>query len=223
MVGIVVAMEKESKFVFDNIINRKPITICGKEGYTGTLFGEDVVAVISGIGKVNAGMATQCLIDKFNPKYILNFGTAGGIDNSIKVADFMIIEKCCQFDFDLSSIDPVPVGYLQDYNGIYFNAHAKDINFLKKCNLATADRFSFDPKDIDLIKKLGCSLRDMEGGAIGEVCTANKVPFVMIKGVTDIYGNPSNEFYENLMYVCGHFPAIIERVMNTLTIRKVFK
>ena len=93
---------------------------------------------------------------------------------------------------------------------------------MKKCNLATADRFSFDPKDIDLIKKLGCSLRDMEGGVIGEVCTANKVPLVMIKGVTDIYGNPSNEFYENLMYVCGHFPAIIERVMNTLTIRKVF-
>ena len=60
-------------------------------------------------------MVTQAIIDKYSPSTIINFGSAGGFDGKTQALEYYNVDKCCQYDFDLSELDPVPIGYIQDY------------------------------------------------------------------------------------------------------------
>ena len=89
-------------------------------GYSFDIEGKSAVLVISGIGKVSAALTTQLLIDKYSPEYIFNFGTCGGLNNNVKVLNFYLIEKCCQYDFDLTKFSYVGVDvskYIQNQPG----------------------------------------------------------------------------------------------------------
>jgi nucleoside phosphorylase len=133
------------------------------------------------------------------------------MNSSVSILNYYAVEKCCQFDFDLRQLDGVPLGYIQEYNTAYFKANTDKLSFLQTSCLATADRFTDDIVDIDSINEISCSLRDMEGGAIAQVCTSNNIPLYMIKGVTDVYGLRSSQeqFYENLTKVSNGFADIV--------------
>ncbi len=215
MFGIVVALKSECKYLIESLHDKKSIKLADKECYLCTINGHECVLAISGIGKVSAGLTTQLLIDKFNVDFILNFGTCGGMNNSIKILDYYAVENCCQFDFDLREIDNVPLGYIQEYDTAYFKCETIGLEFLNKSNLATADRFTNALSDINTINEIGCSLRDMEGGAIAQVCTSNNVRVYMIKGISDVHGNQTaqEQFYKNLSCVAQGFPAVINRAI----------
>jgi len=218
MIGIVVALEKETKALLEKVDDLKPINLADKKAYTCKIKNRSAVIIISGIGKVNAALATQFIIDKFSPDFILNFGTCGGMNNSVEILKYYAVEKCCQFDFDLRQLDGVPLGYIQEYNTVYFDTYTKGLDFLKTSRVASADRFTNDVNDINSINEIGCSLRDMEAGAIAQVCTSNNVPLVMIKGISDVYGNGTaqEQFYQNLMTVGKGFPDIILKALDVI-------
>ncbi len=218
MIGIVVALNSEAKKFCEQIENKIITKIADKPAFLGNICGKDIILAISGIGKVNAALTTQAIIDKFSPEYIINFGTAGGTNNTAEHKKYYLIDKCCQFDFDLYALDGVPIGYIQDYDGIFFKCSTDKIDFLPIGNIASADRFNDDIKDNATINTMPCNLRDMEGGAIGQVCTANSVKLVMIKGVTDIYGSGTSQsqFVDNLHEVCDGFANIIVKVIESL-------
>ena len=218
MICIVVALNSEAKSFLEIIENKTLSQVANKPLYLGKVDGEDIALAISGVGKVNAGLTTQALIDKFNPKCVINFGTAGGMNDSVDIMGYYLVEKCCQYDFDLSTLDPVPVGYIQDYDGIYFNCSVTDKIDLPRANVSSGDRFNNDEKDIKLINDLGCALRDMEGGAIGQVCTQNNIPLYMIKGVSDVVGKGTAEeqFIKNLHAVSDGFNEVIKKVINQI-------
>lgn len=216
MISFVVAMEREAKYFLESVDNLSKTTLAGKPLYTGKVCGKDFTLILSGIGKVNAALSTQAVIDKFNPEYVFNFGTAGGANENVKHLAYYKIEKCCQYDFDLSELDDVSIGYIQDYDKLYFDCHKKGLDFLESAILGTADKFSNKIENINIVRSLLCDLRDMEGGAIAEVCASNNLPLVMIKGVTDTYDNPAKQFYDNLIAVCKGFPEIIEKAVKSI-------
>ena len=51
----------------------------------GKLSGKDVVIVRSGIGKVNAAICTQILVDDYKVDYVINTGIAGATDRNIHI------------------------------------------------------------------------------------------------------------------------------------------
>ena len=218
MVGIVVALYSEAKYLLEKVDNLTEFKIADKRAFSFKLADKDVVLAISGIGKVSAGLTTQLLIDKYSPDYILNFGTCGGMNTSVEILKYYTVDKCCQFDFDLRQLDNVPLGYIQEYDRVFFNNSTKGLEFLQTSSLASADRFTNDLCDINAINDLGCSLRDMEGGAIAQVCTSNNVPLYMIKGITDIFNNGTaqEQFYQNLQTVTKGFPKIIEKAIREI-------
>ncbi len=220
MVGIVVALKSETNALINEIEQLQEFKIADKPAYSGKIENKDIVLIISGIGKVSAGLSTQLLIDKYSPEYILNFGTCGGMNNSVKILSYYAVEKCCQFDFDLRELDGVPLGYIQEYDRAFFDTHTNGLDFLDKSVLATADRFTNDVNDINSINQIGASLRDMEGGAIAQVCTSNNVPVVMIKGISDVTGSGTaqEQFFKNLKAVGQGFPAVIKKVINSVKI-----
>ena len=54
----------------------------------------------SGIGKVNVAISTTLLIEKFNPKLIINTGSAGALDESLSVGDMLISNDVVYHDVD---------------------------------------------------------------------------------------------------------------------------
>ncbi len=217
MIGIIIALPSEANALLTKVDDLKKITLADKTAYTCKINGRDAVIAISGIGKVSAGLTTQLIIDKFSPDFILNFGTCGGMNSSVEILKYYAVEKCCQFDFDLSELDGVPLGYIQEYDTVFFPVCTDGLK-LEKSSVASADRFTNDVNDINAINQMGCSLRDMEGGAIGQVCKSNGVRLYMIKGITDVYGSGTaqEQFYKNLKQVGDGFPKVIIDSINDI-------
>lgn len=220
MIGIVVALESEAKSVIEKFNLTSQQNIALRKVYTGKICDEDIVLIISGIGKVNACFSTQILIDRFTPKFILNFGTCGGVTPKVEILSYYLIDKCLQFDFDLRELDGVPLGYIQDYDRNFFEGFRLTNSPLEYTTLATADRFTSDEDDIKTIDRMGCVVRDMEGCAIAQTCLANNLPVLLVKGVTDVHGTgtDSEQFFANLKNVCKNFPEIIEKVIKSALI-----
>lgn len=218
MIGIIIALPSEAKSLLTQVESLKEIPFLDKKAYSCTINSKQAVIVISGIGKVSAALTTQALIDQYNPEFVVNAGTCGGTNLSVKPLNFYIVDKCFQFDFDVTEIDDVEVGYIQEYDTKFFNAYTKGLDFLPKTNLATADRFSNAEKDLDLIEKNGCAIRDMEGAAIAQTCKSNNVPFVSLKGVSDVYGlgTDGEQFYQNLTAVSKALAPTLIKVIESL-------
>ena len=101
---------------------------------------------------------------------------------------------------------------------MFFHTSSGILDFLPITSLATADRFSNATYDLDLIKKNGCALRDMEGAAIAQTCLSNGTKFFCIKGVTDVYGsgNDGEQFLQNLHSVCEELCDVIIQAINKI-------
>ena len=218
MICFVVALKKEVQGLLNKATDLKEFKIADKPTYSCKLNNKECIIAISGIGKVSSALTTQLLIDKYNPSFVINFGTCGGMNNSVEILKYYAIEKCCQYDFDLSSLDNVPVGYIQEYDTVFFNAYTKGLDFLPKSIIASADKFTSKDRDVKIINDMGCSVCDMEAGAIAQVCTSNNLPFVAIKGISDVHGSGVQEeqFYRNLTAVGEGFPDVILKVLSCL-------
>ncbi len=224
MFGIVVALKSEAKYLLEKLENKQQIFLTDKETYTGIIYGKQCVLSISGIGKVSAGLTTQMLIDKFNVDFIFNYGTCGGTNNNVEILKYYAIEKCCQFDFDLRDLDGVPLGYIQEYDSVYFKCQTKGLEFLNTTSIASADKFTHKACDVNDVNSMDCSLTDMEAGAIAQVCTSNSTPLFIIKGVSDVYGSQTvqEQFIKNLNTVATGFTAIIERAIKEIYLKNQF-
>ena len=101
--GIIVA-EDEEFFAIENIVKNINIKIIyDLEFLTGVINKSNIILVKSGVGKVNASRTTQILIDKFDVDYVLNVGSAGGVNESFNIGDIIIGIKVVQHDFDVSA------------------------------------------------------------------------------------------------------------------------
>ena len=196
--------------------------IAGKSVYIGKCFNEDFALIIGGIGKVNVALSTQVLIDNFDVDKVINFGVAGGKENSGLVAgDMVLVNKVCQYDFDLSEIDDVSVGYMQDYDTVFYNTDYENYtgNNFKICSCATGDRFTSKEYFLNIIKDLGAKVVDMELGAISQVCKANNKPIYSIKLISDVdgvEGSIFSQYQQNVKEVTMKIPSALKELITNL-------
>ena len=101
--GIIGAMEPEVAILKSALTQATTETYFGYDFHIGDLDGNQVVIVQSGIGKVAAALATALLIDKFSPDYVVNTGSAGGFDQSLKVGDIVISSEVRYHDVDVTA------------------------------------------------------------------------------------------------------------------------
>ena len=89
-IGIIGAMEVEVKELKEQMQITRQLTKAGMEFCEGILEGQDVVVVRSGVGKVNAAVCTQILIDDFDAEVVINTGIAGSLNADINIGDLVI-------------------------------------------------------------------------------------------------------------------------------------
>ena len=154
-IAIIIALEKETQGLFQ------------KAG---------IPVFYSGIGKINAAFKATEVILKYQPKVVLNLGTAGS--HKFKTHDLIECSSFVQRDMDLSPLgaplghtplDPIPAKI----------STWKLLTDLPKGVCGTADRFEVGTPNLD------CDLVEMEAYAIAKVCEKLKTPFSAIKYITD--------------------------------------
>ena len=218
MVGIIIALESEAKEILAKLQCTLTRKIANKNFYLFQTNNTQGVLGISGIGKVNAALTTQILINCFKVDKILNIGTCGGLEKNMNIGDIFTVRECMQYDFDLSELDNVEKGFIQGFNSKFFSCNI--VEGYKIQNLGSADKFSNDIQPVNFLIKNNVFLKDMEGAAIAQVCSLNKIPLYIVKGVTDVYGTnkeiPTQQFKNNLELVNKNLKEEIENILKKI-------
>lgn len=197
-IGIIGAMDVEVDSLKGAADIRKSTEIAGMKFMEGTLGGKLVVIVKCGMGKVNAGICANTLINEFGCSRIINTGVAGSLDNEINIGDIVVSTDAVQHDFDVS-----PIGFEKGeipYTGLYaFPADealrklavesaakaAPDIRVFEG-RVCSGDQFITEKEQKDTIfSDFGGMCCEMEGAAIAQACYLNDTPFVIIRAISD--------------------------------------
>ena len=218
MIGCVIAMDSEAEILLSQMDIEGVSSLYGKPVYTGKAFGKAVMLVVSGEGKVNAAAGACAAISK-GADVILNFGVAGGLSpERTQVSELYLIDKAVQYDFDLVQLSGKPVGTLPDEDDNFLSLSCpSELDFDRRA-LGTGDRFNDSPADHKLLLELGCDIREMEGGAIAQVCKYAGVPCVMVKGISDVYGSGSTteQFRKNMKLALLNLKAHLSEILGAL-------
>lgn len=215
-IGVIGAMDCEVSALKSKLNNREEIKHGELTINIGTLHGHNIVLVKSGVGKVNAALCTQYIIDKFNPNFIINTGIAGGIASGLKVGDIVAGKELVQYDFDVSAIgyargymctgknpDKPTVFYSDEKLIKEFEQAAKGSLNVVTGTIASGDTFVSDKNKKTEIKNLfNASAVEMEGAAIAQAATVNKIPFIIVRAISDLADDTAakdHEFVETQM------------------------
>lgn len=188
--GIIGAMGLEVELLRDRMEDRKETVIAERHFYSGKLSGKDVVLVCSGIGKVNAALTAQILIDRFDVGAVINTGIAGGTHPGLKVRDVVISDSVAYHDMDPRILALSPP-HLEEFRADPELAQRAADACKGRVNcrvgrIATGDQFISDSKvKADIVSRLDPSCVEMEGGAVAHACATNGIPFVIIRCISD--------------------------------------
>ena len=198
MLGIIGAMDEEVAKIKEEMTQVQGTRTAGMDFYVGKLCGQDAVVVRSGIGKVNAGMCTQILADRFQADAVINTGIAGSLKNEINIGDIVISTDTVQHDVDASGFG-YPKGQIPRVDTFAFKADEKLFALALSCNekvnsdiqafqgrVVSGDQFISDKeKKKWLAEEFGASCTEMEGGAIAQAAYLNGIPYLVIRAISD--------------------------------------
>ena len=177
-IGIIVAMDKELQqlqqlFTDGNVLVRK----CG-------------------IGKVNAALGAQQMINEFHPDYIISSGCAGGNGDDVEVQDVVVSSELCYHDVycgtaidnstQYGQVQGLPARFQADP---YLLEKAQQLSLHIHSGLIVTGDWFVDTKEKmrSIIEKFPeAKAVDMESCAIAQTCYINKVPFISFRVVSDI-------------------------------------
>ncbi len=199
MTGIIGAMDIEVNGIIERMTDKTTETISGVKFTCGKLGQNECVVAKCGIGKVNAAVCTQTMIMKYSPEYIINTGIAGSTCRKTHIGYVVIAESVVQHDMDTTIIGDKPGElFLHDENIVNIPCSRELISKLEAaCDaageknhvtgiVATGDQFiGGNEKRNSLNDRFGAIACEMEGGSIGQVCRINKIPFAVLRCISD--------------------------------------
>ncbi|MBQ8230821.1 MAG: 5'-methylthioadenosine/adenosylhomocysteine nucleosidase [Lachnospiraceae bacterium] len=197
-VGIIGAMELEVEALKSRMDAANITTKAGMEFHEGTLNGVNVVIVKCGIGKVNAALCVQILADIFRVSHIINTGVAGSLNAELDIGDILISKDALHHDMDVTIFGYQP-GEVPQLGLREFPADERLAALAKEScekvnpginaiigRVVSGDQFISD-KDTKnrLISLYQGDCAEMEGASIAHGAYLNKIPFVIIRAISD--------------------------------------
>ena len=208
-IGIVVAVEFPTVLKITDAIDKIEKKSCYK---ILKIVHNDIEFIFleSGPGEIQAGAATQFLIDNYKPDCIVNLGFAGGLTSKLKVGDLCLVENVVHTDYDVSQINrDIQPGQYPGLTDEKIRLDKKLIDEMKKTSLLTMVSCASQDKIIIgdqmrqvLAEQWQCDICDMELAGICIIALKNKVPLASLKVVSDTVGDRtdsidfSNEIFE---------------------------
>ena len=182
-IGIIVAMDKELRQLQQ-------------------LFNDGNVRVEKcGIGKVNAALGAQRMINEFHPDVIISSGCAGGNGDDLNIQDVIVGSEVTYHDVYCGKaiddttvygqVQGLPVRYTPDpmlLEKALAISHQPSAISIHPGLIVTGDWFVDSKEKMRSIVKIFPEAKavDMESCAIAQTCYINKVPFISFRVISDI-------------------------------------
>lgn len=236
IVGILGAFPEEVRYIMSLIEQKTEFTIRHTVFVDGILKGQHVVVALTGIGKVNAAMTTILMIELFEPKEILFTGIAGAVNPDLSPGDLVIGKMLAYHDFGMLTPEgllhqPTRNPFTMKENPEYFRSDSSLVKLAeaagKKLTLekisdgaisrspkiltgtiVTGDIFvASETATKDLRNQLNAEATEMEGAAVAQVCHQQKVPFLVIRSMSDNAGSNAQADVKNFYHIAARNSA----------------
>ena len=197
-IGIIGAMEVEVASLKSAMKVSRMLKKAQMEFLEGELEGCQAVVVRRGIGKVNAAVCTQILVDEFGVDGVINTGIAGSLKAEINIGDIVLSTDVLHHDMDATGFG-YPLGQIPQMDAFSFQADEQMRKLAKEVceevnpeirvfegRVVSGDQFISSREVKDKIKENfdGCCT-EMEGAAIAQTAYLNQIPFVIIRAISD--------------------------------------
>jgi adenosylhomocysteine nucleosidase len=227
MIGIIGAMEEEVELLLSKISEKKSKTLGPFSFTSGKLGGKDVVVLLCGIGKVNAGIGAALMLDNYHPVVVINTGSAGGLQagkggHALAVGDIIVADGLVQHDVDvtgfgyeLGQVPKLPAVFTPGEGSIKTAIAAaeklKAENILpagtniSRGLIVSGDVFMNNPQKIDALKNAfpKALAVEMEGAAIAQAAYLFGIPFLVIRSLSDIAGTESACTFDEFLHLAS--------------------
>jgi adenosylhomocysteine nucleosidase len=223
--AIVSAMQEELTAVLALMSTAQRHEAAGREFFDGQLHGQEVVAVLSRIGKVAAATTACVLIERLKVDRIVFTGVAGGLAAGVARGDVVIADEFVQHDLDASPIFPryqVPLYGTDRFatdpvlTSLVATAVSRALpgTRIHRGMVATGDRFvSTTAESRSLQQQLPDALAvEMEGAAFAQACHDLRIPFAAVRTISDRADDEAHgDFVSFIRDVASrHSAAIVE-------------
>ncbi len=233
MLAVIGAMKEEVDLIEAGMAVSDRQLHASIEVIRGSFQGVELVLAQCGIGKVNATICTQMLIDRYSPHALIFSGVAGGLLPNMRIGDLVIASHLIQYDMDLTAfgrrhgelpgkdrmIESDP-GLVQKAATAFDTAFPdpgpgpgpSEVPSLMLGTVVSGDRFIQDNETLRWLQREFSALAtEMEGAAVGYTCDLNGLPFVVIRGLSDTAGDgATDDFATSLSAVCHNCFRLLE-------------
>lgn len=228
-IGIIGAMLEEVELLQEKMTVKQTVRHAGIQFIEGIFCEKSIVVCKSGVGKVNAAMCTQALIDVFKVDAVVFTGVAGALDPGLNIGDIVISSDCMQHDMDVTALG-FPRGIIPYQETSIFLADAILSNAayeasvrlfpeqVKLGRVLSGDQFIADRDKVQtLFSELEGVCTEMEGAATAQVCVTNEIAFVIIRSMSDkANGAAPDNFMEFMKQAALHSYQIVEEMLTQL-------
>lgn len=230
-IGIIGAMAVEVSYLKGQLEDQKTETIAQRDFCEGKLGSTDVVVCECGVGKVNAAMVAQTLCERYGVTHLINTGVAGSLNNAINIGDIVVATDAVHHDMDVCNLGYAP-GEVPGMDVVAFPAD----EMLQKAALeavaavapeisgfsgrvASGEQFVRSQKEKDRIKStFQADCTEMEGAPIAQVAYLNRVPFVVVRAISDkADGSASVDYPTFEKKAAEHCAKIVEYLVSKLS------
>ena len=225
MYGIIGALDEEVE-ILEAALADKQVRQIGPYRYMlGTLDGRAVVLCRCGVGKVAAGSCASVMLALYPITALINTGAAGGIADGMQVGALALSKQALQHDVD-ASVFGYALGQVPDH-APFFTADEKLLQAARQAALQagfnppfegmilSGDQFiSSDAKVAALKTRYPDSVAvEMEGAAIAQQACDFKVPFLIVRAISDCADNHGAVSYETFSKEVSHKSAASVRAL----------
>lgn len=210
-IAVIGAMEEEVELLREKMDVQKVEKIAHCEYFIGTLNDKEIILSKSGIGKVNAAVATAILLERYKPDAVINTGSAGGYNPELSIGDLVISSEVRHHDVDVTAfgyaygqVPQLPEAFkAHDHLIGIAEAAARSVEGVQSIKglIATGDTFMSDPDKVEFVREKFPDIQavEMEGAAIAQVAYQFDIPFVIIRSLSDIAGQKSEISFDKFI------------------------
>lgn len=228
--GIIGAMELEVETLKSKMTVSRIVKKAGMEFFEGSLNGAQAVIVRSGVGKVNAALCVQILVDLFEVTHIINTGVAGSLNAKLDIGDILISRDALHHDVDATIFGYTP-GEVPQLGIREFPADERLMQLAKaSCERVNADCHAVIGRVVSgdqfissrevkekLIAGFQGDCTEMEGASVAHGAYLNQVPFVIIRAISDKADDSAEMDYPTFERAAAlHSAALVEDMVASI-------
>lgn len=228
MIGIIAALAEETELLLEAAENKHHHHYGPFEFVTCTLEGKECVICVCGVGKVMAAMCAAVMLLQFKPEALINTGAAGGLKKGMKIGDMVFSTGAAYHDFD-ATVFGYKLGQTPGHDPVFTAdaalrqkaRQAADKLQLQKGRhileglVLSGDQFVSSGEKVDFLTRTfpEAVCVEMEGAAIANAASDFKVPFLIIRAVSDSADDHGAMSYDEFSRKASHESARLVRAL----------